>query len=286
MPSFSSIKPIRRYPNRRRSWAISRMRCLISGQSGSRVRRTVFGSTRTNRQAPAYVPWPGSPHRCPWRKALPCAVVGVPSVLSQQVFQDHIIKHLIGQKSLQPGVFGLEALQFASVADVHPAKSGFPFIKSRRADPVKSYSLLTPADLFGLHPAFLFRQNRDDLVSGAAFAPQTVTYNSVNFDFLMPISLMMDSPFKQRTNRGAGHHLGLKKETPISRKIHTCGDVKSIPHVRRLHHEYVRIQFSMGTTHYPDSVKIEAHAKKSDSQKDSNSPYRFSAKSEDCWLES
>lgn len=181
------------------------MRCLISGQSGSRVRRTVFGSTRTNRQAPAYVPWPGSPHRCPWRKALPCAVVGVPSVLSQQVFQDHIIKHLIGQKSLQPGVFGLEALQFASVADVHPAKSGFPFIKSRRADPVKSYSLLTPADLFGLHPAFLFRQNRDDLVSGAAFAPQTVTYNSVNFDFLMPISLMMDSPFKQRTNRGAGH---------------------------------------------------------------------------------
>ena len=46
IPSRSSTGP-----SRRRSGAMSRIRCLISGQSGSGLRCTVFGSTPTSRHA-------------------------------------------------------------------------------------------------------------------------------------------------------------------------------------------------------------------------------------------
>lgn len=93
----------------------------------------------------------------------PPAWHGASSALSQQILQDNIVQHGISQKPLQSCVLGFQRLQFASIRHIHAAVLCFPFVKTSRADTVKSYSLSTPADLRRRHPALLFVKDRDDL---------------------------------------------------------------------------------------------------------------------------
>ena len=86
------------------------------------------------------------------------AAAGASSVLSQQILQNNIVQHRIGQKPLSTGVLRLQALQLAGVGNVQTAVLRLPLIECIRADPV------LPANLRRLQAAILLGKDRDDLL--------------------------------------------------------------------------------------------------------------------------
>ncbi len=75
-----------------------------------------------------------------------------PSAVSQQVLQDGIIEHLVGQKALQPGVLLLKHLEPTGLGNAHAAIFDLPFIERARVDPMPAANLRRRA------APFLFRQ--------------------------------------------------------------------------------------------------------------------------------
>ena len=88
-----------------------------------------------------------------------------PLILSQQVLEDGIIQHLLGQQFLQTGILRFQRVQRAGITHMHPAELRLPFVESPLADPV------IPANLSGRQPARLLRQDRNDLFLGKAALP-------------------------------------------------------------------------------------------------------------------
>ncbi len=100
-------------------------------------------------------PGPARPHGDPARSELRPGVQPDPSAVSQQVLQDGIIEHLVGQKALQPGVLLLKHLEPTGLGNAHAAIFGLPFAERAGADPMPAANLCRRAAPFLLRQTAL-----------------------------------------------------------------------------------------------------------------------------------
>lgn len=82
--------------------------------------------------------------------------------LSQQVFQNHVVKHGIGQQAFELGILIRQRLQLRSVGHFHAAIPGLQPVERRRAES------MVAKDFGSRHPGFLLLDHPDDLRLGEA----------------------------------------------------------------------------------------------------------------------